>query len=115
MTAHSYSQRSSFDDIAASSGVSGRSEDYSLTSVKSAESGRARNFVSYKLQAEYERPWRDDPRAKKSRKNNWIVYIFMVLGIAGSAAICWNATRTIPKHDVGTRRCAIDSCRLLEY
>lgn len=50
----------------------------------------------------YEQPWIKDKRMKKSRYNNLIVYIFMVIGCGVAGYICFTATQSVPKHEVRT-------------
>ncbi|KFY02959.1 hypothetical protein O988_01777 [Pseudogymnoascus sp. VKM F-3808] len=50
------------------------------------------------LQAHW-RPWIKDKRMKKTRYNNLIVYIFMVIGFGVAGYICFAATQSVPKHD----------------
>jgi hypothetical protein len=57
-------------------------------------------FKSYRLNGNYEQPWRDDPRMKRTRINNWIVRGFMLIGVLVSAYICFSATKTVGKHPV---------------
>lgn len=56
-------------------------------------------FVSYRLVGDYERPWVNDPRMKKIRYNNWIIYTFITLGFAVSVVICYLKARTVVRHD----------------
>jgi len=46
-------------------------------------------FKSYRLRGEYEKPWLGDPALKKTRWNNWIVGVFMLLGLGGAGAIAF--------------------------
>lgn len=46
-------------------------------------------FKSYRLRGEYEKPWINDPAMKKTRWNNLIVGLFILLGFAGAGAICF--------------------------
>jgi len=39
---------------------------------------------------------------KRSWINNLIVYLFMLLGLAVAGYICYTATTSVPKHEVGT-------------
>ncbi|KAF2099299.1 glycosyl hydrolase [Rhizodiscina lignyota] len=64
-----------------------------------SEIGRPkRRFRSYRLKGDYERPWTQDPRMKKTRMNNWIVRIFIIIGVALSAFICYTATWKVGNH-----------------
>lgn len=56
-------------------------------------------FRSYRLVGEYERPWVTDKRMKKSRYNNLIVYIFIVIGFGVAGYICFTATQSVPKNE----------------
>ncbi|KAH8697859.1 putative gram-negative bacteria binding protein [Talaromyces proteolyticus] len=57
-----------------------------------------RRFKSYLLTGEYERPWLDDKRLKRTRMNNYIIYGFLVAGLAVSGYINYHATAEVPKH-----------------
>lgn len=46
-------------------------------------------FKTYRLRGEYEKPWLADPAMKKTRWNNLIVGIFILLGFAGAGVICF--------------------------
>lgn len=59
-----------------------------------------RRFKSYLLTGEYERPWLNDKRLQRTRVNNYIIYGFLVAGIAVSGYINYNATTQVPKHSV---------------
>lgn len=59
-----------------------------------------RRFQSYKLKGDYDQPWRDDPRMKKTRINNWIVRGFIFVGIALSGFVCYTATWKIANNPV---------------
>lgn len=56
-------------------------------------------FRSYRLVGEYERPWVTDKRMKRSKYNNLIVYIFMVIGFGVAGYICYTAYASVPKND----------------
>lgn len=51
--------------------------------------GGKHKFKSYRLKGPYEKPWLTDPAMKKTRWNNLIVGIFVLLGFAGAGAICF--------------------------
>lgn len=46
-------------------------------------------FRSYRLAGEYQKPWLTDPGMKKTRWNNLIVGVFILLGFAGAGVICF--------------------------
>lgn len=46
-------------------------------------------FKSYRLKGAYEKPWLGDAALKKTRWNNVIVGVFVLLGFAGAGAICF--------------------------
>lgn len=37
---------------------------------------------------------------KKTRYNNIIVYVFMVIGLGVAGYICYTASKSVPKHEV---------------
>ncbi|EEA23630.1 hypothetical protein TMatcc_002506 [Talaromyces marneffei ATCC 18224] len=57
-----------------------------------------RRFKSYLLTGEYERPWVNDKRLKRIRVNNYIIWGFIVAGLAVSGYINYNATTQVHKH-----------------
>lgn len=63
------------------------------------DSRKSSKRKSYRLVGKYEQPWLDDKRMSRSRYNTFIVYGFMILGLAISAYICWAKARTVVKHD----------------
>lgn len=55
-----------------------------------ADAPRSRKrFVSYRLRGEYEKPWLQDPKFKRTKINNYIVYGFMGLGVAAAGAVAY--------------------------
>lgn len=48
-----------------------------------------KRFVSYRLRGEYEKPWLDDPKFKRTKANNYIIYGFMALGVAVAGAVAY--------------------------
>lgn len=64
-----------------------------------------RRFKSYLLTGEYERPWVNDKRLKRIRVNNYIIWGFLVAGLAVSGYINYHATAQVPKHSVSCFRC----------
>jgi hypothetical protein len=70
-----------------------RDSTYSRVPVK-------RRFNSYLLTGEYERPWVNDKRLKRIRVNNYIIWGFIVAGLAVSGYINYHATTQVPKHSV---------------
>lgn len=57
-------------------------------------------FKSYRLVGKYEQPWIDDKRLGRTRFNNYIVLVFIILALAASAVINWQKTTTVAKHEV---------------
>lgn len=70
-----------------------RDSTYSRAPVK-------RRFKSYLLTGEYERPWVNDKRLKRIRVNNYIIWGFIIAGLAVSGYINYHATTQVPKHSV---------------
>lgn len=51
---------------------------------------RARKrFISYRLRGDFEKPWLKDPKFKKTKVNNWIIYGFVLLGTALAGLVAW--------------------------
>ena len=48
-----------------------------------------RLFVSYRLNGTYEKPWVSDPKMKRVRRGNYIVYVFLATGFALAAAVAF--------------------------
>lgn len=48
-----------------------------------------KRFISYRLRGEYEKPWLQDPKFKRTKFNNYIVYGFMALGVAAAGAVAY--------------------------
>jgi len=59
-----------------------------------------RRFKSYLLTGEYERPWVNDKRLNRIRVNNYIIWGFIVAGLAVGGYINYHATTQVPKHSV---------------
>jgi hypothetical protein len=73
---------------------------------QSAGGGRGKHrFVSYRLKGKYEQPWADDPRMKRTRYNNWIIWSFMFVGLILSAFICFTGYRKVAKNEVRQHEC----------
>lgn len=54
------------------------------------EAGKSRKrFISHRLRGEYEKPWLQDPKFKRTKVNNYIIYGFMVLGVAAAGAVAY--------------------------
>lgn len=52
--------------------------------------GRSRKrFVSYRLRGEYEKPWLEDPKFKKTKYNNYVVYVFVFLGVCAAGVVSY--------------------------
>ncbi|KAK2740536.1 hypothetical protein FQN57_006039 [Myotisia sp. PD_48] len=58
-----------------------------------------RQFKSYRLNGEYERTWLDDKRLKKTRVGKYIIWGFVVAGLALSAYINFNVTQKVKRHE----------------
>lgn len=55
-----------------------------------ADAVRSRKrFISYRLRGEYEKPWLQDPKFKRTKVNNYIIYGFMALGVMAAAAVAY--------------------------
>jgi hypothetical protein len=87
--------RASLDHSIQSSRVSSPTSEYGASSTLRGKS----QFISYRLTGEYQQPWSSDPRMKLTRRNNWIVYSFIVVGVCLSAFICFNDARSIAKNE----------------
>lgn len=48
-----------------------------------------KRFVSHRLRGEYEKPWLQDPKFKRTKVNNYIIYSFMALGVAIAGAVVY--------------------------
>ncbi|KAL1849605.1 hypothetical protein Daus18300_013212 [Diaporthe australafricana] len=48
-----------------------------------------KRFVSYRLRGEYEKPWLEDPKFKRTKYNNYVVYVFMFLGVCAAAVVAF--------------------------
>lgn len=55
-----------------------------LDTVKSRK-----RFVSYRLRGEYEKPWLQDPKFKRTKVNNYIIYGFMALGVVIAGVVAF--------------------------
>lgn len=54
------------------------------------EAARSRKrFISYKLRGQYEKPWLQDPKFKRTKVNNYIIYGFIALGVAAAGAVAY--------------------------
>lgn len=60
-----------------------------------------KRFVSYRLRGEYEKPWLQDPRFKRTKVNNYIIYGFMILGVAIAGAVAYFEIRGSLPTEVG--------------
>lgn len=61
-------------------------------------------FKSYRLVGKYDQPWTDDKRLKRTRFNNYIVWLFVLIALCVSGYINWQKTTMVPKHDVSVYR-----------
>jgi hypothetical protein len=73
-------------------------EGYNEEKSSGSSARPRRRFHTYQLKGEYAQPWRDDPRLKKTRINNWIVRGFIIAGVALSGFICYTATWKVGNH-----------------
>ena len=75
-----------------------------------------RQFTSYKLNGDYERPWIGDKRLKKSRVGNYIIWGFVVVGLALAAFVNFSVAQKVSQHEVTWLKrpfqveCANDIC-----
>ncbi|KAI7785121.1 hypothetical protein LA080_008157 [Diaporthe eres] len=52
--------------------------------------GRTRKrFVSYRLRGEYEKPWLEDPKFKRTKYNNYVIYVFVFLGVCAAGVVAY--------------------------
>lgn len=72
-------------------------------------------FKSYRLRGEYEKPWLVDPAMKKTRWNNLIVGIFILLGFAGAGVICFFTVWPYRPADVSSLPWILMECGLCEW
>ncbi|CAN8097111.1 unnamed protein product [Discula destructiva] len=55
-----------------------------------ADAMRSRKrFITYRLRGEYEKPWLQDPKFKRTKTNNYIIYGFIALGIVAAGAVAF--------------------------
>lgn len=84
----------------AAHGAQGGFDELSIRDLRSSRAPVKRRFKSYLLTGEYERPWVNDKRMKRIRVNNYIIWGFVVAGLAVSGYIDYLATTKVAKHDV---------------
>jgi hypothetical protein len=60
-----------------------------------------RRFRTYRLKGEYEKPWLNDKRLKKTRCGNYIIWGFIVVALMVSGYINYNSTTQVSRYDVG--------------
>jgi hypothetical protein len=99
-----------FTDSAVASSRVSSIQEYPLTDHYSTVTRPIlkRRFKSYLLTGEYERPWLNDKRLKKSRTGNYIIWGFIVAGLALSGYINYSTVSKIPKHSVCSTGFAFD-------
>lgn len=87
-----------FSDSAAPSSraISYRSQSDVLSGVRQPA---RRQFKTYKLNGEYERPWLGDKRLKRTRVGNYIIWGCIAAGIVVSAYLNYAATKKVSKHE----------------
>lgn len=68
--------------------------DHSSGRTSAAEVMRSRKrFISYRLRGEYEKPWLSDPKFKRTKFNNYIIWGFILLGIGVAGAVAYLEVR----------------------
>lgn len=94
-----------FTDSAAASSRVSSIEEYPLPGRYSTVTRPTpkNKFKSYLLTSDYERPWLNDKRLKRSRVGNYIIWGFIVAGIGLSGYINYTAVVAVPKHSVCSR------------
>ncbi|EEP77314.1 conserved hypothetical protein [Uncinocarpus reesii 1704] len=91
------SSQNPFSDSAAASVRTASS--YSQPSSGIRQPAR-RQFKSYRLNGEYEKPWLTDKRLQKTRVGNYIIWGFVAVGFALSGYINFSVTQKVSKHEV---------------
>lgn len=52
--------------------------------------GRSRKrFISYRLRGEYEKPWLEDPKFNRTKYNNWIVLVWIFIGVCAAGVVAY--------------------------
>ena len=92
-----------FDSPLTDTATKTRPSSHQSLEIPSSTAPRAlvkRKFMSYRLRGDYEKPWINDKRLKRSRMGNLIIYGFIVAGLLMSAYINYNATEQVQRHNV---------------
>lgn len=48
-----------------------------------------KRFISYRLRGEYEKPWLEDPKFNRTKYNNWIVCVWVFIGVCVAAVVAY--------------------------
>ncbi|KUI55551.1 Beta-1,3-glucan-binding protein [Cytospora mali] len=48
-----------------------------------------KRFVSYRIRGEYEKPWLEDPKFNRTKYNNYVVYVFIVIGVCLAGVVAY--------------------------
>lgn len=48
-----------------------------------------KRFISYRLRGEYEKPWLQDPKFNRTKYNNWIVCVWVFIGVCAAAVVAY--------------------------
>lgn len=94
-----FSQSSSVYDR--SRRISDNSINFDLNGIEDryGATGRQKHvFKSYRLKGEYVQPWRADKRMKRTRYNNIIVWVFVLIGIALSGYIRYTGSLEVDRN-----------------
>ncbi|OXV11865.1 hypothetical protein Egran_00374 [Elaphomyces granulatus] len=94
--------RNPFTDTSTMATTTTRPNSHRSSEIHSSVAARApakRKFMSYRLRGEYEKPWVNDKRLKRSRMGNLIIYGFIVGALLLSAWINYNTTKQVGRHD----------------
>lgn len=78
-----------------------------------ADAMRSRKrFVSYRLRGEYEKPWLQDPKFKRTKINNYVIWGFVALGVAAAGAVAYLQIRGSLPTEVRANNLHYSFCRL---
>lgn len=61
-----------------------------------------KRFVSYRLRGDMEKPWLKDPKFKRTKFNNWIIWGFVALGVAIAGLVAFLQIRGSLPTEVST-------------
>lgn len=77
--------------------------------------GRTRKrFVSYRLRGEYEKPWLEDPKFKRTKYNNYVIYVFVFLGVCAAGVVAFFQIRPAISGPVSASRPLSQALILIE-